>query len=337
MTPPAPTPGDAGSAALHEALRVSVRLLRGLMALLAVAYLASGLFVVRQHERALILHFGRLAGSGADAVRGPGLHWTWPRPLSEILRVPAERVQTLETASFWYAPAPGPEDAPAPATLTPDRDGYLVTGDANLLHSRWALRYTVPDPASYLFAVSDPDTLLRQELDRAVVQVSARFAVDRALRTDLEAYREEVVRVLRDRLANLHTGIRIQGVDLLTVAPPRQVADAFDAVTQSAQERAQLISDARAYAVRVVNEAAGESAQARARGATDRQQRVQQVQGRADAFGQLYAEWRRNPDVVTRTLWQDGLRRALAGVDQTYLLHARGEGQEIRLLIGQEE
>lgn len=337
MNAPVPQP-DTGAQALSEALRLSFRVLRGAMALMVLAYVASGLFVVQQHERALVLRFGQVAGLGADRIREPGLHWTWPRPFSEIVRVPTERIQTLDSRSFWYGrEADAQDDAGPGESLRPETDGYVVTGDANLLHSRWALRYTVSDPYAYLFRYDQPDTVLRDELDRAVVQVSARFQVDHALRTELEAYRDEVDRVLRARVEALGLGIRVQGVDVLAITPPRQVAAAFDAVTQSAQERAQFISDARAYAVRAVNEAEGEAARLRAEGESARQARITETKARADAFTSLYPKWKANPDVVARTLLQDGVRRALAQVEEKYVVHGRGEGQEIRLHLGPEQ
>jgi membrane protease subunit HflK len=336
LNTPATQP-DTGAQALTEALRLSFRVLRGLMVLLALAYLASGIFVVQQHERALVLRFGQVTGLGSDRIKEPGLHWTWPRPFSEIVRVETERMQTLDTRSFWYDRESDFQDNAGPGeTLRPEADGYVVTGDANLLHSRWALRYTVADPYAYRFRFVDPETELRNELDRAVMQVSAQFSVDRALRTDLETYRSQVDRLLRARLDELGLGIRLQGVDVLAIAPPRQVAAAFDAVTQAAQERAQYISDAHAYAVRTVNEAAGDASRLRAEGESARRGRVSETKARADAFTSLYPKWKANPDVVGRTLLQDGIRRALLQVEQKYIVHGRSEGQEIRLHLGPE-
>lgn len=329
---------EPGALALADALRLSFRALRGLMSLLALAYLASGIFVVQQHERALVLRFGKIAGMGSDRIKEPGLHWTWPRPFSEIVRVSTERVLTMESRSFWYGRDSDFQDNAGPgATLRPDFDGYVVTGDANLLHCRWALRFTVADPLAYAFNFIDPDAALHGELDRAIMHVSARFAVDKALRTDLESYRDEVERVLRSRLDALRLGVRVQGVDVLAIAPPRQVASAFDAVTQSAQERAQRISDARAYAVRAVNEAQGDASRVRAEGESARQSRVSETSARADAFASLYPKWKANPEVTAQILLQDGILRALAQVDAKYVVHGRSEGQEIRLHLGPEQ
>jgi membrane protease subunit HflK len=327
-----------GGQALTEALRLSFRMLRGAMLLILLGYLASGIFIVHQHERALVLLFGNVAGLGADRVKEPGLHWTWPRPFSEVVKLPTERVQSLTSSSFWYGREADFQDNAGPGeTLRPGLDGYLLTGDANLLHGRWAVRYTIAQPLAYRFGFADVDAVLLAELDRAVVRVSARFGVDRALRTDLEAYREAVEKDLRARADELALGVRIQGVDLLGITPPRQVAESFDAVTQSAQERAQAISDARAYAVRAVNEAQGDGERIRSEGEAFQQARITDVKAQADTFERIHGKWKENPDMVARTLLQDGVRRALSHVEQKFVVHAGGDNQEIRLQLGPEK
>lgn len=326
---------DLGAAALSNALRLTFRMLRVVLALAVVAYLASGVFIVPQHERAFVLRFGRPVGVGADRVKGPGLHWHWPRPFSEIVRVPTERVQSVASRRFWYGrPAPfqdGPDDH---GSLRPGEDGYALTGDANLLHHRWAVRYTVADPFRFRFGHVAPEQTLLDELDRAVIQISARFPIDRALRTDVAGFRDAVESAVRARVEALDLGIRVQGVDLLGITPPIPVAPAFDMVTQSAQQRDQLISDARAAAVRIKNEAEAEADRIVSAGAAERQRRVSAVAARADAFASLRDAWTRHPNVVERTLRQDALRDVLARAGRKWLAPDRGPEQELRLNFG---
>lgn len=326
---------DLGSAALSDALRLTFRLLRVILALVVVAYLASGVFIVPQHERAFVLRFGRPVGVGADRVKGPGLHWNWPRPFTEIVRVPTERVQSISSRRFWYGrPAPF-QDAPEEAdSLRPGEDGYALTGDANLLHHRWAVRYTIADPYRYRFGHVAPEQTLLDELDRAVIRISAQFPIDRALRTDVAAFRDAVESAVRARTDELDLGIRVQGVDLLGITPPIPVAPAFDMVTQSAQQRDQLISDARADAVRIKNEAEAEADRMVSAGTADRQRRVSAVAARAAAFASLRDAWTRHPQVVERTLRQDALRDVLARAGRKLLAPDRGSEQELRLNFG---
>lgn len=333
-----PTTHDTGHAALTGALNASFRVLRWMMALVVAAYLLSGVFVVRQHERAYVLVFGKIDGLGAERLKGPGIHWTWPKPVAEIVRIPTERVQMVESTTFWTPPPPpNPEGAPPAGTLRPGADGYTLTGDANLLHAKWAIRYTVVDLETYSFRLADPTAILERELDHAIVKSTARLAVDQALRTEIEAMRGAVDAELRRRVEALNLGVRIERVDVLTVAPPRQVAAAFNGVIAAENERSEKISAARGAAARSLNEAQGEAARLKAEGEAYKRRVVAEVGASADYFTKVYEQYQKNPDIIARTLWQDTLRRTLGGVDQKFLLHRNPNGrQELRVLLNPE-
>lgn len=327
---------DPGMQALADALQVSFRALRAAMVVLLVLYLASGVFIVRQDERAMVLVFGRLQGTGAERLKEPGLHWTWPRPIGEVVRVRTEQIQSLETTTFTVPPpAPGqPATPPGGDTpLRPGTDGYSLTGDANLMHSRWALRYRVTDPEWERFRVADVTAVLHRELDRAIQRVAAEYPIDRALRTDLESFRAAVADRLTQQALRLGFGVQIVAVEILSVAPPRQVADAFSAVIAAEQERSEKISAARAEAARLLNEAQGQAARLRAEAAAYQRRVVSEVSADADYFLRVHAEYEKNPDVVARTLLQDTLRRGLASVQEKFVLPVGTPGQQLRLLL----
>ena len=97
-SPASNPPTDYGSEALAQALGVSFRILRYLMWVIVVLYAFSGLFQVRQHERAMVLVLGKLA-DGPDRLLGPGFHITLPRPFAQVIRVPSESIRTVTTDS----------------------------------------------------------------------------------------------------------------------------------------------------------------------------------------------------------------------------------------------
>lgn len=337
----ATTQNDSGREALADALNTSFRLLRFALLAVLVAYAFSGVFVVRQHEKAVVLVLGRTAGLGDGRVLGPGIHLTWPRPFAEVVRVPAGRVQTLESRAFWYAEQPAfmrDDRTPPPATLDPLADGSTLTADANVIHSAWAVRYTIGEPERFLFAYADVRAVLSNELAHAVVKSSARFPVDRALRLDIEGFRDAVESELRRRMQALAPGLRIERVEVAALAPPRQVAPAFEAVIAAEQERSEKTSVARAEATRSLNEAAGAAERIRAEGAARRQRLVAETKADADYFEQVYDKYRQNPQITAQTLWQDTLRRVLASAAEKYVIASGGEGrQELRLLLGPEQ
>src|SRR5262249_38839671 len=144
-TPPPVTPDDAGSQALSEALRSSFAIVKVVMVILVVVFLASGVFTVPSQEKAIVLRFGRPVGSGDQQLLGPGLHWSWPYPIDEVVHIPISQVQTVTSTAGWYATTAEAEltqtEGPAGPTLNPAADGYTLTGDNNVIHVRVTLRY----------------------------------------------------------------------------------------------------------------------------------------------------------------------------------------------------
>src|ERR1051325_11737269 len=70
------TPEDAGSQALADALRSSFVIVRIIMVILVIVFVASGIFTVPSQGKAIVLRFGRPVGALGQQLLGPGLHWS---------------------------------------------------------------------------------------------------------------------------------------------------------------------------------------------------------------------------------------------------------------------
>jgi modulator of FtsH protease HflK len=227
---------SAGHEALSNALNVSFKLLRWFMLVLFIGYLLSGIFVVKQHERAFVLIFGRIDGVGESRIKGPGAHWTWPRPFSEIVRVGTERAQEVVSLAFLYGVDVLPDGTLEPMvtgeTLRPGVDGYSLTADANLLHTRWAFQYTVKDPEAFYLRHKDGEVLITRLFEDAVVQASAGLTLDESLRSAIERLQSDVLGQLRRACAELQMGVQIENVRLLETIPPQQVMKEMNQVLE---------------------------------------------------------------------------------------------------------
>ena len=154
-----PEETDPASRSLSEALLVSFRILKIVMLVLVVAYLASGVFTVQPGEEAIVLRFGKVAGP----PRTPGLRFSLPYPIDEKIIVPVKEKKTLELDSFWFqmrAKDLGKElDLISPMSdgLNPVNDGALITGDKNLVHLTFLITYRIADPQAYVLNVIDEE------------------------------------------------------------------------------------------------------------------------------------------------------------------------------------
>ena len=123
---------DAAGKSLSEALRLSFIILKIIMIVLVIAFLASGFKTVGPDEQALVLRFGKIQGMGEERLLGPGLHWILPYPIDEIVKIPVERTIHLPIDSFWYHESAneklsGQTRIRETDPLKPLEDGYCLT------------------------------------------------------------------------------------------------------------------------------------------------------------------------------------------------------------------
>ena len=97
---------DAGSEALTNALQKAFNILKVVMVVIIVIFLASGFFKVNSGEKALVLRLGKLT---TPEPLTEGLHWGWPAPISERIIIPVSKAQVLPIDLFWYFQTPQEE------------------------------------------------------------------------------------------------------------------------------------------------------------------------------------------------------------------------------------
>lgn len=271
---------DAANQSLADALRKSFAILKGVMVVLVVAYVLSGWVRIQPGEVGFVVRVGRVTGGVADTIMKPGWHWSFPYPIDQVETVSTQK-ERLATASFLFQI--GEEDRVRGlrrvvfGPLSPLRDNYLLTGDANILHAQMQARYRIVDPIAYVTNIRDstpnddnpPETeLLEDVVCDAAIRVAARKSVKEIYSAGQQDYLDQVAEAARGRLKDLErvggaTGIEIVAVigasvsGLEAILPPRQVQEEFDRVGAAEQQKIAKIDEARGKAREALNWAAG--------------------------------------------------------------------------------
>jgi len=285
--------GAAGKS-LSEALRISFVILKIIMIVLVILFFASGLKTVGSDEQALVLRFGRIRGVGEERLLGPGLHWVFPYPIDNIVRIPVAKKVNLPLSSFWYFQTEQEklgksttQTTYVPPTLNPVKDGYCITrgekqnqtmsgsggSDYNIVHSKSQLTYQISDPERFFINVYVEDVkpgqlyfdvitksiepLLKNMLEDAIVTTMADYTIDEAMFERVAALTDGVKNLLQKRLTQIESGITVVSVQLTSITWPRQVDEAFLASIKASQNSQKAISEARTDAEKTLNEAAG--------------------------------------------------------------------------------
>jgi membrane protease subunit HflK len=289
-------PGDelgAAGKSLSEALGISFIILKIIMIVLVVVFLASGFRTVAPDEQALVLRFGKIRGIGEERLLGPGLHWVLPYPIDEIEKIPVAKKVNLAINSFWYFQRPdemlpaGPKDRiRIDPTLDPIADGYCITrsekqrqggagsagSDYNIVHCKWRLIYQIDKPELFFRDVYVEDVkpgqvyfdimkrsvepLLRNLVEDAVVTTMVNYTIDEARSSD-ERIARGVKKLVQQKLDEIRSGIMVESMLLTEIIWPRQVDEAFEASIVASQASQRFISEAKLYAEKTLNQAGG--------------------------------------------------------------------------------
>ena len=343
MSTPAHSPPeeDLGSRALNDALRSSFSILKFVMFLVTVIVLCSGIFTVEPNELAVVLRFGKPVGVGPDQLLKPGLHWAFPSPIDEIVRIPVGQSHIVSSSIGWYQTtaeldALGQEPL-AHGSLTPGVDGYTLTADGNIIHARATLKYRIADPVRYLFHFRDPTNLLQNVLNNALLDASAQFNADAAIYRDKTGFKDAVLARLDAVIVEQQLGIELDPFDVQVVAP-LDVRPAFEAVLAAEQERSQKINEARAYSNEVTLKAVGEAQAVISAGRSSSNQVVLAVAAEAKSFNDQLPQFERSPQLFARRVLNETLEKVMTGAQDKFLFppHDASSPREVRLQLNRE-
>lgn len=282
-----------------------MRIVRIVLALLFICYLLTGVTQVRPGELAVVRRFGRVL----DGRLEPGL---WVRLPWGMERVDRVAVDLLRPVDVGYRPNEDDEETPPP--------GQLIAGDQNLVNVRVIVHYRVQakrveDFVAQLGAFGDT-TSIDQSVGAAAESLLADWVAGRTVDEVLLHGKAELPRWLvggqetnrlEERLAPLRLGIEITGATITHLAPPQQVQDYFDRVTQAEANIRTLTDAAQGQAQRTIRQKQSQQFTIVQLAHAYAQEQRLQAHAEAASFAkrlQQYREARKeNPDVLTAIWW----------------------------------
>ncbi len=287
---------DAAGKSLSEALGISFIVLKVIMIVLVVAFLASGFKTVGSDEQALVLRFGKIRGVGEKRVLKPRAwpYWVFPYPVDTMVKIPVEKKVDLTVRSFWYYQSqermlsePSIEKTRVLPELDPIRDGYCITrserqdesisgsggSDYNIVHSKWQLTYQIDDPERffknvyvedvkpgdiYFDVITESITPLLQSLfEDVIVTAIVNYTIDDVMYEQVARLTDDVKKLLQEKFDTIESGIKVVRIRMIDKIWPLQVDAAFQALVTASQDRQTTISQAQTYAESTLNETAG--------------------------------------------------------------------------------
>lgn len=181
-----PEAEESGHEALADALRTSFRFLKYVMVIMVVGYVLTGIFWIHEDEVKVKMRFGRVVpGRAGELVltseSGPQIRWPW----EDVRAITTEERSLDIEKAFWPDLISKRKKVEG---LDVRKDGFLITGDANIVHVKFRVRYRLGrrtrDILGLLFSVGEDkvEAILEREAMRAATKVFGSMSVDLAIK-----------------------------------------------------------------------------------------------------------------------------------------------------------
>jgi membrane protease subunit HflK len=226
-------------------------------------------------------------------------------------------------------------------------DGYVLTADRNIIHTRATVSYHIDDPrtaifnfaagTNHQFNLGGISNAVQNAANNALVATAARFAVDDILTRDQAGFRTAVRSHIEEMAFREKLGVVIDQCDVQSVAP-RQLKEVFAMVTTARQNRDKLMQDALGEQNRILSQAGATASSITNAAESARTRFVTGIESDAEAFKALLPKYEGNPQLYAQLELTKVMAEVLTNVQDKIFLPQRADGKprELRLQLNRE-
>lgn len=294
--------------AWRHARRFCALVTGALAALLLLYELSTMLYSIKPNQLGLVEFMGAVTNPRVL----PGLHLTWPWPLSRVHRVPAKEVQRMLVDTFFQDS--GAESRSYLFYRLTGLESYCLSGDNNAVEIAAVIQYTISDPYAYLYGCADKEELLRSIVCRRTIALLAERTIDEILTYGKKEIGQKLRAGVQQDLDRNRTGISVALVEIKEIRPPLTVQPYFDDVINSQVDKRKMISRAESYRNEQIPAARAEKERLLRAAEAYRDTTVKSAQGETERFGAKLAEYSKAPEISRRRLYLRAAREILGRI-----------------------
>jgi membrane protease subunit HflK len=264
----------------------------------ALLWMVSGVYVVTPDQQAVETRFGRVV----EARVLPGIHYALPWPIERVYKLKVQQLQRLVIGGDLPDAALGRSQPLV---------SQFLTGDQNIINMRVVVQYSVGAPSDYLFRNQDVARAVGSAVEAEVARRIGRRGVDAVLTTEKVAIQDEVRGEAQKRVNDYHSGVVLSTVNIESVGPPPEAADAFRDVASAKADSARIVNESQGYANDVIPKARGEAQKMLEGAAAYKERKINEAAGDAARFTQVAAEYNKAAQVTGHRLYVEAMEQVL--------------------------
>lgn len=274
--------------------------------LVAVLWLASGIYIVEPGEVGVVKRFGAY-----DRTTGPGPHYHIPFPVESVQTPNISQIRNelvgfrsmggKDSAAYQYKPVP--------------EEALMLTGDDNIVDVQFVVQYLIGDPVEWLFRVQQPVTTVKAAAEAAMREVIGNKTIDTVLTTGKLEIQNTTKELLQSILDRYNSGVTVVAVQLQDVHAPKDVMEAFKDVASAMEDKNRVINEAEAYQNDILPKARGQAATMINDAQAYKESVTRKAQGEASRFLAVLAEYNKAKDVTRERIFIETMEEVFSNPD----------------------
>lgn len=264
---------------------------------LILLWLASGVFIVKPNEQAIVKRFGKII-----KIVGPGPHYHLPYPIETIDKAEVTKVHRIEI---------GFRSLKNGGYKTIKEESLMLTGDENIVNIDFIVQYKIYDISKYLYNVVDVPKTIKDAAEATIREVAGKENIDEILTTGKNRIQIETQKILQRILDDYQTGVKIVAVQLQDVEPPAPVIKYFKDVASAREDKNRYINEAEAYANEIIPQARAKAASMILEAEAYQKEKIEKAKGDAYRFIETLKSYKSAPEITKKRLYFDTMEKIL--------------------------
>ncbi|MEO0450298.1 MAG: FtsH protease activity modulator HflK [Pseudomonadota bacterium] len=262
-----------------------------------VAWLATGVVIVDEGERAAVFRFGEYQKNFT-----PGLHVHLPAPIETHEILPSERQQETQVGIN-------------------QGESLMLTGDENIVDVQFRVFwfYDGENPEDFILNIDNGTPLVKAAAESVMREVVGKSTLDAVLTTGRGEIAGTVREQLQTLLADYGAGVTVENVEIQEALAPAPVRADFIDVINAGQDAERLVQEANQYANDIVPRARGDAQRILQDAQAYRDRVIADATGEADRFKQILTEYQKAPQVTRERMYLETMERVLNRSDKLIL------------------
>jgi len=286
--------------------------------LFVVLGILTSVYTVDVSEEGVVTRFQKY-----HATSPPGLHFKLPFAIDQVTKVPSK---VLLQQEFGFRSEGQQQTRTAYSKSDFSEESLMLTGDLNVANVEWIVQFRISDPWKFLFHARDVQKNIRDVSMSIMRRVVGDRLVGEILTTGRVEIADEAKKLTQEVLDKYDMGITVAAIVLQDVTPPESVKIAFNDVNAAKQEQEKSINVAERGYNNVIPEAKGKAEQVVADAGAHAVMLINRAKGDASNFNARLVEYRRAPEVTRRRLYIEAMEDIYSNLDRLVIVDSKVRG-----------